>query len=197
MPRDHYTKPSRLEGEVRTHYNLGTGGYTVDRWATRPSGRCRQSASAQVREGAARWLCDDDKVPSVLLLGAYASYSRSGVKTYLASFEVVGVKPDGTPLRMGTRNVHAHVLGTMSDKPVDVRDGRWRPARYSADPPCFVDVATSECLPNDRSIDVFLSSAPNTAGRKIYKSQARKAPALMPTMFWRPAARSNPRRRRR
>jgi len=125
----------------------------------------------------------------MLLVGAYASYSRGEHARYLRSFEVVGTKPDGTPLRMGTRNVHAHVYGTPSDAHVDVRDGSWRPARYSANPPCFVDEATARCLPNDRSIDVFLASESNTAGRQIYTSQARKAPAFLPTMFWRPTVR--------
>ena len=182
---DHYSKPKRRVGDVRTHYNLSTGGYTVDKWTDRPSGRCRQSAGRSAVSGKPRWLCDDDAIPSILLLGAYASYSRSGVNAYLKSFEVVGTKPDGTPIRMGTRNVHAHVLGRPSDAHVDVQDGSWRPARYSADPPCFVDIATGHCLPNDRTIDVFLSSAPNTAGRRIYKSQKRKPPAALPTMWWR------------
>lgn len=187
VTESHYAAPARRHGEVRTHYNLSTGGYTVDRWTDRSSGRCRQSAARAPKAGKPRWLCDDDSVPSLLLIGAYASYSRSGVNAYLKSFDVVGVKPDGTPIRMGTRNVHAHVLGTPSDAAVNVNDGAWRPARYSATPPCFVDMASGACLPNDRSVDVYLASAPNTSGRRIYKSQARKAPAALPTMWWRPS----------
>lgn len=189
MPEDHFSKPSRRPGEVRTHYNLATGGYTVDQWTDKPSGRCRQSHARPPKPGRPRWLCDDDTVPAILLLGAYASYSRGGLKAYTASFSTVGSRPDGSEIRMGTRNVHAHILGSPSDLPVDLLDGTWRPARYSAQPPCFVDAITKTCLPNDRSIDVFLASEPNTAGRKIYKSQARKAPAFLPTMFWRPTVR--------
>ena len=184
MASDHYSTPRRAACDVRSHYNLATGGYTVDRWTDHSSGRCR---TPPAKPGKARWLCDQDDLESLHLKGAYASYSRSGVNAYLKSFDVVGMTPEGSPIRMGTRNVHAHVLGCPSDEPVDPRDGSWRPARYSADPPCFVDVATKQCLPNDRSIDVYLSSAPNPAGKKIYKSHARKAPAMLPTMFWRPA----------
>jgi hypothetical protein len=186
-PANHFERPARGPREVRTHYNLGTGGYTVDRWTDRPSGRCRQSSTRPPKAGKPRWLCDDDTVPALLLVGAYASYSRGEHARYLQSFEVVGTKPDGTPLRMGTRNVHAHVYGTPSDAHVDVRDGSWRPARYSANPPCFVDVATSRCLPNDRTVDVFLASAPNADGRRIYKARNRKPPAALPTMWWRPS----------
>ena len=96
----------------------------------------------------------------------------------------MSVDEQGREKKMGVRNVHAHVLGTVSHEPVDVRDGDWRAARYSTSPACFVDMATGACLPNDRSIDVYLGSTPNTAGRRVYKSN-RPPSKLLPTMWWR------------
>lgn len=181
-PDDHFSAPKRQPGEVRTHYNLNTGGYTVDEWLSQSPGKCRGGKPSANR--TPRWLCADDTIQSILLVGAYSSYDRSGHRAYVESFEVVSVDEQGREKRMGTRNVHAHVLGRLSDEPVNLNDPEWRAARYSASPPCFVDMKTGICLPNDRSIDVYLSSAPNTTGRSIYKS-ARRPPDSLPTMWWR------------
>jgi hypothetical protein len=187
-PSDHFVSPARRPGEVRSHYNLNTGGYTVDQWLAQSPGKCRGSKPSPA--GKPRWLCADDQVESLLLVGAYSSYARSGHGTYLATFSAVRVNkvgcpdPAGEERRMGNRNVHAHVLGTVSAQPVDLNDGTWRPARYSASPACFVDAATAQCLPNDRSIDVYLASTPNVSGRCIYKSK-RPPSKLLPTMWWR------------
>ena len=181
-PDDHFSPPKRQAGEVRTHYNLNTGGYTIDNWILQSPGTCVGGRPGTSKKP--RWLCVDDQTQSILLVGAYSSYIRSEHARYLKSFEVVSVDEQGREKRMGTRNVHAHVLGRISDEPVDLNDPEWRAARYSASPPCFVDMKTGICLPNDRSIDVYLSSAPNTTGRSIYKS-ARKPPDSLPTMWWR------------
>ena len=210
MPNDHFSRPKRRTEDVRTHYNLNTGGYTVDRWGKVARGKCRGQS---VRPGAPRWLCDDDQTQELLLQRAYSGYDRTGHRKYLESFRVCGFvdtyfyrTPDGSlgkatdrsripdgavieekkpmPVKAGTRNVHAHVYGIPSDAAIDVNDGTWRRARYSADPPCFVDMETGQCLPNDGSIDVFLASAPNTQARQTYCTK-RKPPASLPTMFWR------------
>lgn len=168
---------------MRTHYNLNTGGYTIDKWLTVAKGKCRGQSKVP---GKPRWLCDDDSVQQVMLRAAYSGYDRSGHRKYLESFKVCGVDAQGAPVRAGVRNVHAHVYGIPSGDSVDLSDGSWRPARYSASPACFVDVETRQCLPNDGSIDVFLGSAPNTRGRQTYCT-SRKAPANLPVMYWRPA----------
>lgn len=183
MPNDHFSRPKRRPEDVRTHYNLNTGGYTVDRWGKVARGKCRGQS---VRPGAPRWLCDDDQTQELLLQRAYSGFDRTGHRKYLESFKVCGVDASGNPIRAGVRNVHAHVYGIPSDAAIDVNDGTWRRARYSADPPCFVDMETGQCLPNDGSIDVFLASAPNTQARQTYCTK-RKPPAMLPTMYWRPS----------
>lgn len=183
MADNHFDRPKRRAADVRTHYNLNTGGYTIDHWSTKARGKCRGQT---VKSGKARWLCDDDQAQEVLLRDAYSGYDRTGHRKYLESFKVCGVDAAGNAIRAGVRNVHAHVYGILSDATVNVNDGTWRRARYSANPPCFVDMETRQCLPNDGSIDVFLASAPNTQSRQTYCTK-RKPPAMLPTMFWRPS----------
>jgi len=82
------------------------------------------------------------------MLGATFEYAPAGHREY----------SEGP--KAGRRNVHAWVYGQESLEQVDLSKG-WRPCRYSQNPPCFVDMQTKQCLPNDRSIDVYLGSKPN------------------------------------
>jgi len=187
-PDNHFSPPKRQAGEVRTHYNLNTGGYTIDNWISQSPGTCVGGRPGTSKKP--RWLCVDDQIQTLLLVGAYSSYIRSEHARYLKSFKVVSVDEQGREKKSGVRNVHAHVLGRISDEPVDLNDPEWRQARYSHTPPCFVDLATGTCLPNDRSIDVFLASAPNVAKIKTYIS-SKKPPPDQPKMWWR-ASRKSP-----
>lgn len=162
----HFDHPKATEGEVRTHFNLHTGGYTIDQ-----------------RVPGTGWRKRDDKTLAVLLLGASFEYQPSGHRRYSEGPEA------------GRRNVHAWVYGTESHEPVDLSAG-WRPCRYSKNPPCFVDIETRQCLPNDRSIDVYLSSRSNIdpdtgKPRKSMYERGRAVP-WAPVAHWRPAARRNP-----
>lgn len=167
----HFDHPKATEGEVRTHFNLHTGGYTIDQ-----------------RVPGKGWRKRDDRTLAVLLLGASFEYQPSGHRRYSEGPEA------------GRRNVHAWVYGTESHEPVDLSAG-WRPCRYSKNPPCFVDIETRQCLPNDRSIDVYLSSRsnidPDTGKPRKSMYERGKAVPWAPVAHWRPAARRNPARRRR
>jgi hypothetical protein len=175
-------QPSALRepGDRRSHFNLNTGGYTLDVY----------------RDGG--WRMERNTDPAVLLERAYFRYSPSGHRDYLASFEpseALGGK------WAGRRGVHAWIYGKPNFSLPSSSEG-WRKARYSdgrprdADPmrsgagtpACFVDLETGACLPNDRSIDVWLASAPNTpdaSGRVGLKYRNGRVPMLKPVMYWR------------
>jgi Eukaryotic DNA topoisomerase I, catalytic core len=163
-PQHHFDRLKPTSDEVRTHYNLNSGGYTID--VRTPVG----------------WRLRDDQTQAVTLRGAHFEYQPSGHRRYSEG-------PDA-----GRRNVHAWVYGKEDYAPVDV--SQWRPCRYSKDPPCFVDIETRQCLPNDRSIDVHLASRSNIdpATGKARKSMYARGRAVpwAPVAYWRPAAQRNP-----
>lgn len=170
----------REPGDRRSHFNLNSGGYTLDVY---------QSGG---------WRMERNTDPAVILERAYFRYSPSGHRDYLASFEpseALGGK------WAGRRGVHAWIYGRPSFSFPSSSEG-WRKARYSdgrprdADPnrsgagtpACFVDLETGACLPNDRSIDVWLASAPNTpdaSGRVGLKYRNGRVPKVKPLMYWR------------
>lgn len=165
-PADHLTAPARRPSDERAHYNLHTGGYSVDRW----------------RSGVGWRLAET--VPTLYLRGAYCRFQRGAWLRYIATMRAPGGPNGGRG--MGVRNVHAHVYGEPSAGPIDPADGTWRRARYCPNPPCFADTETGLPLPNDRTLDVYLDSVPNVDGRRVYRS-GRKPPAMLPTMYWRPS----------
>ncbi len=175
-------QPSALRepGDRRSHFNLNTGGYTLDVY----------------RDGG--WRMERNTDPAVILERAYFRYSPSGHRDYVASFEPSKAL-DGK--WAGLRGVHAWIYGKPSmDFPMSA-DG-WRRARYSdgrprhddpkrsgaGTPACFVDMETGACLPNDRSIDVWLDSVPNeknAKGQYALKYRNGRVPRLKPVMYWR------------
>lgn len=64
---DHLTRPRSLPGDVRTHFNLSTGGYTVD---------CRLGGA---------WRAKERRAQGVLLRAAYFGFHQAGLREYLAS----------------------------------------------------------------------------------------------------------------
>lgn len=165
FPQHHFDHPAPKAGEVRTHFNLHTGGYTID---------TKQDKG---------WRMRDATTKALVLRGAVFKFAPAGHREYA----------EGSTA--GRRNVHAWVYGTESYEPVNLSQG-WRPCRYSKDPPCFVDIATGQCLPNDRSIDVYLGSIDNrdpvTGKPKPSRYKGGKALPWAPVAYWRPAAKRNP-----
>lgn len=169
-PRTHFDCNVRAnKTDVRTHFNLNTGGYTID-----------QHVSVGWRKR--------ETVQDILLKAAYFQFKPSGHRDYLESMQVLCFdKKTGQTRKAGRRNVHAWVFGIESRPPATLGDD-WRPARYSVDSPCFVDMETRRCLPNDRSVDVFLGSRPNAGpdGKPVKSQYCRgRTTPVLPVMFWR------------
>ena len=173
FPQHHFDHPAPKAGEVRTHFNLHTGGYTID---------TKQESHRKGRK-VTSWKMRDATTKALVVRGAVFKFAPAGHREFLE-----GPKE-------GRRNVHAWVYGTESYEPVNLSQG-WRPCRYSKDPPCFVDMATGQCLPNDRSIDVYLGSIDNrdpvTGKPKPSRYKGGKALPWAPVAYWRPAAKRNP-----
>lgn len=208
--------------EVKVHYNLATGGYSVHE-----HGRGTTERAA----------------PAVLLIGAYGHVMPAGHQQLRGSIEaqergqaplVLVTKkwrrvrsgatfvcqPDGDldpPQErvMGERNLFAWSVGTRGSEReleaalADAEAGRgsWAPAGFDVKKGCFAHMVGGrfqECLPNDRSIDVILMGRPNVMRlpgldgefcRPLYRPSRgawKKPPAFAPAMFWRPTVRANP-----
>ena len=159
-PRSHFHRPNRKPGDIRTHFHLHTGGYTSEHATT----------------GERGWKLDHNNLQELYLRDAYFEFDPTGHRQYLESFSYDPVaKKD-----MGYRVVHAHVLGQPADLEIarNYPKEEWRDAGYSVGrakgmPACFVDRKTGNCLPNDRSVDVWL------------KNRLNKIPDKDPTVVYR------------
>lgn len=211
-----YAHPKQMPHEVKAHYNLRTGGYSI------------HEHDAGTTETDAR---------TVLLLRSYGHVQPYGHQLFLRTRGDVeltrrwdrvstgsgeakcvpsGLLPAPLTLRMGERNLYAWSVGTRASQAAaraalaEAQQGRggWLPAMFHVDSGCFAAMGPRGeflgCLPNDRSVDVLLTHRPNILRapgvevdlcRPLYRP-ARGAwitpPAYAPMMYYRPAARANP-----
>jgi len=159
-------------GEVKAHFNLKTGGYSV-------------------HDGKRVVVTD---APAMLLFRASGEVGKAANKRFLDSRETFDIdrvwllvedrgrlrcvpRPERlpTPVRskpMGLRSVYAHVVGTPSSEEEldqamrDAKAGRggWRAGGFWPDGGCFFlfdEDGKMRCIPEDRSVDVLLASQPN------------------------------------
>jgi hypothetical protein len=213
-----YAHPRQMPHEVKSHFNLSTGGYSVHE---HDAGTTERNARA------------------VLLLRSYGEVRRHGHELFARTkgpiamprrWNRVQTGPDEAEcvpsgmldvpvvLEMGERSLYAWSVGTRASQAAtraalaEAREGRggWMPALFDAATGCFAamgpDRRSAGCLPNDRSVDVLLTLRPNVLMprppgigvdlcRPLYRPAkgAWKTPlAFAPAMYYRPAARENP-----
>lgn len=135
-----------MDCDVRTHFNLHTEGYTVDRWSNAPTGSCGSSRAPA--KPTFRWLCQQNDVPELLLTDAYFRFDRS---KWAAS------------LRSGVKGVYAWVLGCPGQIPSS--ESGWLRADFDQQRGCFVDRLSRDCLAQDGSVRVWLRRRPRLDAR--------------------------------
>ena len=214
-----YAHPRQMPHEVKSHFNLNTGGYSIH----------EHDAGTTEREARA-----------VLLLRSYGHVRRDGHELFKKTkgpvtlsrrWDRVQTGPDEAKcvpsgmldvpvvLEMGKRSLYAWSVGTRASQAAtraalaEAREGRggWMPALFDAATGCFAAMGpngrSAGCLPNDRSVDVLLTLRPNILMprppgidvdlcRSLYypaRGKAWRTPrAFAPRMYYRPAARENP-----
>ena len=184
----HKGKPADSDASklVRAHFNLNSGGHSIDRKGTDSAGGAGGVDSAGGAGGAWRHWKDED---TLALRNCYFTVQEAGFRSAQAT---------------GVRNVHAWVYGEPCEVPAAafapaataasaLQAAGWRKATYrpvQGARPMFSDAASGAILPD--GCDVLLLSLPNTAGVRIGAKVVKK----IGPMWYRPCGNSGGRSKR-
>jgi len=167
FPRHHFDRPARPSTEVRAHFNLHTGGYSID------------------TKGPEGWRMRDDDIPALTLLNATFEYAPSKHRKYFESG-----KRDVHAWVYGTEDYTAPRLDDGVWRPCHYsKDPPCFLDRATKE--CLpTDGSVDVYLASASNVDPATGKP-----RKSIYSQGRALP-WKPDAWWRPSKRPNPRRRR-